>query len=73
MDSAIELSRCLLCSSGRISYEIIQKALMAGIAVVMGVGAPSSLAVSLATDFNVTLLALPATADLMFIVALSDY
>ena len=55
-DSAIELSRCLLCSSGRISYEIIQKALMAGIAVVMGVGAPSSLAVSLATDFNVTLL-----------------
>ena len=55
-DPAIELSRCLLCSSGRISYEIIQKALMSGIAVVMGVGAPSSLAVSLATDFNVTLL-----------------
>lgn len=55
-DSAIDLSRCLLCSSGRISYEIIQKALMAGIAVVMGVGAPSSLAVSLANDFNVTLL-----------------
>ena len=55
-DPAIDLSRCLLCSSGRISYEIIQKALMAGIAVVMGVGAPSSLAVSLASDFNVTLL-----------------
>lgn len=55
-DPTVDLPRCMLCSSGRISYEIIQKALMAGIAVVMGVGAPSSLAVSLATDFNVTLM-----------------
>lgn len=56
VDSSIALDRALLCSSGRISYEIIQKALMAGISVVMGVGAPSSLAVTLATDFNLTLL-----------------
>ncbi len=46
----------LLCVSGRMSYEILQKALVARVPVIAGVGAPSSLAVTLAQDFNVTLL-----------------
>jgi len=46
----------ILCVSGRMSYEIIQKVLLARIPVICGVGAPSSLAVALANDFNITLI-----------------
>ncbi|MGB0372407.1 MAG: formate dehydrogenase accessory sulfurtransferase FdhD [Opitutales bacterium] len=46
----------ILCVSGRMSYEILQKALVARVPIIAGVGAPSSLAVSLANDFNVTLI-----------------
>ena len=45
----------ILVVSGRVSYEIIQKALAAGIPIIVAVGAPSSLAVDLAKNFDMTL------------------
>ena len=52
----LPLDRTILAVSGRTSFDIMQKALAAGIPMVVGVGAPSSLAVDLARNFNMSLL-----------------
>ena len=55
VENRLPLSACLLLVSGRVSYEIVQKAVVGGIPFIAAVGAPSSLAVDLAERFHLTL------------------
>jgi FdhD protein len=54
IDDRLPLAETVLLVSGRVSFEIVQKAAVAGIPVVCAVSAPSSLAVDAATRFGLT-------------------
>jgi len=54
-EGLVPLHPNVLCVSGRLSFELVQKAAVAGAPLLVGVGAPTSLAVSLADDRGLTL------------------
>jgi FdhD protein len=55
LDGNLPAASSILVVSGRAGYEIVQKSISAGIPLLAAVGAPSSLAVALAREFNQTL------------------
>ena len=57
LEKKLPLSDWTLVVSGRVGYELVQKSICAGVSAIVGVSAPTSLAVELAAEFGLTLLA----------------
>jgi FdhD protein len=55
LDGPLPLTASVLCVSGRLSFELVQKCSVAAVPILVGVGAPSSLAIELARDRGITL------------------
>ena len=55
-NSTFDTKNQFIACSGRLSFELVQKTLMANIGLLMGVGAPTSLAIDLAKRFDMTLI-----------------
>ena len=55
LDGRLPLGDTILCVSGRLSFELVQKAAVAGCPIMVAVGAPSSLALELGADRGLTL------------------
>ena len=55
LDGRVPLAESMLCVSGRLAFELVQKAAVAGCPILVGVGAPTSLAIELAADRAMTL------------------
>ena len=56
LHSIFDTKNQFIACSGRLSFELVQKTLMANIGLLMGVGAPTSLAIDLAKRFDMTLI-----------------
>jgi FdhD protein len=54
LTAGVQMAETVLMVSGRLGFEIAQKAVVAGIPIVASISAPSSLAVELASEFNMT-------------------
>ncbi len=72
MNGALPLNDWTLVVSGRIGYEIVQKAIVAGISAIVGVSAPTSLAIELADEFNLTLLAFARNGQAKEFISIPD-
>ncbi len=55
LEGMLPLKQRILCVTGRLSFELVQKAALAGAPILVGVGPPSSLAIELAADRQMTL------------------